>query len=197
VPYIPADCVAPLPIGHPCHHCDTIVVNEHLCPVLEGEPGLLCVAGPSVITSYWNAPEETAQRIFYLNGKRWYNTGDRVRSSPEGYLFLGRLDRMIKRHGYRIELDEIESCFATHPALTASAVISAGTDGNTTIIAFLEARNVPVSPTDLKEFCYKRLAHYMVPDHFRYVPNLPRTSTGKINYQLLEAQCQSNLMNAG
>lgn len=197
VPYIPIDCVAPLPIGHSCSYCDTIVVDEHLCPVLEGEPGLLCVAGPSVITSYWNDPEEIAQRIFHLNGKRWYNTGDRVRSSPEGYLFLGRLDRMIKRHGYRIELDEIESCLAIHPAIIASAVVSTGTDGNTTITAFLEVRDFRVSPTDLKKFCYARLAHYMVPDHFRYVPNFPRISTGKTNYQLLEAQCQSNLMNVG
>lgn len=195
VPDIPADWVTPLPIGHPCNHCDTIVVDEHLCPVSEGEPGLLCVAGPSVITSYWNAPEEIAQRIFHLNGKRWYNTGDRVRSSPEGYLFLGRLDRMIKRHGYRIELDEIESCLAIHPAVIASAVVSTKVDGSTIITAFIEACDVPVSPADLKKFCYKRLAHYMVPDHFCYVLNFPRTSTGKISYQLLEAQCQTNLTN--
>ncbi|UUM21451.1 amino acid adenylation domain-containing protein [Mycoavidus sp. SF9855] len=188
---IPADRVEPLSIGHPCNHCDTIVVDEHLRPVPEGEPGLLCIAGPSVVSGYWNAPEKTAQRIFHLDGRRWYNTGDMIRSSAEGYIFLGRLDRMIKRHGYRIELDEIESCLAVHPQLRACAVVNSETDGNTAITAFLVARDAPVSPADLSKFCYERLARYMVPDHFSYLPDLPRTSTGKSNYQLLERQCHA------
>ncbi|WP_338875102.1 amino acid adenylation domain-containing protein [Mycetohabitans endofungorum] len=188
---IPAERVEPLPIGHPCDHCNTIVVDEHQRPVPDGEPGLLCVTGPSVVTGYWNAPEKTAQRFFQLDGQRWYNTGDIVRSSCEGYLFLGRLDRMIKRHGYRIELDEIESCLAAHPELTACAVVSSGSNGNTTITAFVVARDAPVCPTDLSRFCYNRLARYMVPDQFRYLPDLPRTSTGKTHYQLLERQCDA------
>ncbi|WP_340616788.1 amino acid adenylation domain-containing protein [Xenorhabdus entomophaga] len=183
---IPEERTEALSIGHPCDHCETIVVNEHLQPVPEGEPGLLCVSGPSVISNYWNDPEKTAQKVFYLNNKRWYNTGDMVRTSPEGYIFMGRLDRMIKRHGYRIELDEIESCLMTHPELTGCAVVSSQVDENTTITAFLVQHDSLIPSMDLSKFCYERLAQYMVPDHFRYLPNLPRTSTGKINYQLLE-----------
>ncbi|OTA21504.1 putative hybrid non-ribosomal peptide-polyketide synthetase [Xenorhabdus beddingii] len=189
--FMPINRIEPLSIGHPCDHCETIVVDEHLQPVPDGEPGLLCVAGPSVFTGYWNAPEKTTQRIFHLDNKRWYNTGDRVRSSPEGYIFMGRLDRMIKRQGYRIELDEIESCLMAHPELTTCAVVSSENDGNTTITAFLVACDSLISPMDLSRFCYERLARYMVPDHFSYLPDLPRTSTGKTNYQLLEHQCHA------
>ncbi|SCZ51949.1 MULTISPECIES: amino acid adenylation domain-containing protein [Photorhabdus] len=180
----------PLSIGHPCTHCETIVVNEHLQPVPEGKSGQLCVSGDSVITGYWNDPEKTVQRIFYLNGKYWYNTGDVVRSSPEGYVFMGRLDRMIKRHGYRIELDEIESCLMTHPKLSACAVVCTEIDGEATITAFLVACDSQLSLTELRQYCHKRLARYMIPDNFSYLPALPRTSTGKTDYQFLETNCQ-------
>ncbi|OKP03472.1 amino acid adenylation domain-containing protein [Xenorhabdus eapokensis] len=178
----------PLSIGHPCTHCETIVVNEHLQPVPEGESGQLCVSGDSVFAGYWNDPEKTAQRIFYLNGKDWYNTGDVVRSSAEGYIFMGRLDRMIKRHGYRIELDEIESCLRTHPKLSDSAVISTEIDGEVTITAFLVPYDLQLSLAELNQYCHKRIARYMIPDHFSYLPELPRTSTGKTNYQFLKQQ---------
>ncbi|MCF7697617.1 hypothetical protein KPG66_16740 [Mycetohabitans sp. B2] len=88
-------------------------------------------------------------------------------------------------------MDEIESCLAAHPELTACAVVSSGSDGNTTITAFVVARDAPLCPTDLSQFCYNRLARYMVPDQFRYLPDLPRTSTGKTHYQLLERQCDA------
>ena len=40
---------------------------------------------------------------------RWYNTGDVVRWDPaDGFIYVGRKDRMVKRRGYRIELGEIE-----------------------------------------------------------------------------------------
>lgn len=192
--YIPANYNSSLPIGHPCSHCDTIVVDEHLRHI-QDKPGMLCVAGPSVITRYWNSPTEIDRRTFNLYGKRWYNTGDRVSLSTEGYIFLGRVDRMIKRYGYRIELEEIESCLTLHPKVTACAVVNFEREKNMFITAFLEAKDSQASITELRTFCYERLAHYMLPDYFRYLPDIPRTSTGKTNYQLLELQCQTELIN--
>lgn len=191
---IPANQTKSLPIGHPCSHCETIVVDEHLCPV-QDKPGMLCVAGPSVITSYWKSSAEIDRRTFNFYGKRWYNTGDRVLLSTEGYIFLGRVDRMIKRYGYRIELEEIESCLTLHPKVTACAVVSSEIAGNTIITAFLEAKESHVSITELRTFCYEQLTHYMLPDYFRYLQNIPRTSTGKTNYQLLEHRCKTELIN--
>ncbi|WP_446469719.1 amino acid adenylation domain-containing protein [Xenorhabdus stockiae] len=183
---IPENRLEPLSIGSPCTHCETIVVNEHLQPVPEGESGQLCVSGDAVFSGYWNDQEKTAQSIFNLNGKYWYNTGDVVRFSPEGYIFMGRRDRMIKRHGYRIELDEIESCLITHPKLSDSAVISTEIDGEVAITAFLVSYDPLLSLTELNQYCHKRLARYMLPDHFSCLPELPRTSTGKTNYQFLK-----------
>lgn len=180
----------PLSIGWPCSHCETIIVNENNQPVELGGSGLLCVSGPSVIEGYWNSAEQMVKRIFEFEGKRWYNTGDVVRTSSEGYVFLGRRDRMVKRYGYRIELDEIEACLASHPNVIACALVRVGTDSNLQIIAFLVTNDVQPTASELGRFCNERLAKYMIPDSFRFLETLPSTSTGKTNYQILEQQCQ-------
>lgn len=175
----------PLTIGHACSHCDVIVVDDQHRPLPTGQPGFLSVSGPSVYPSYWNMPDRTAERIFHFNGRRWYNTGDIVRNTPEGYQFLGRADRMVKRHGHRIELDEIEHSLRHNHAVKDAAVVSTGVAGDITITAFIVAPVAAPTNVELRQYCHSRLARYMVPDDFRLVDGLPRTSTGKTDYQEL------------
>ncbi|MFI1910954.1 amino acid adenylation domain-containing protein [Streptomyces microflavus] len=182
---IPASRTAPLTIGHACSHCDVIVVDDQHRPLPTGQPGFLSVSGPSVYPSYWNMPDRTAERIFHFNGRRWYNTGDIVRNTPEGYQFLGRADRMVKRHGHRIELDEIEHSLRHNHAVKDAAVVSTGVAGDITITAFIVAPAAAPTNVELRQYCHSRLARYMVPDDFRLVDGLPRTSTGKTDYQEL------------
>ena len=60
------------------------------------------------------------------DGALWYNTGDVVREdATEGFIYVGRRDRMVKRRGYRIELDEIETALYRHTSIQGAAVISA------------------------------------------------------------------------
>ncbi|MFD9427196.1 MULTISPECIES: amino acid adenylation domain-containing protein [unclassified Streptomyces] len=186
---IPASRTAPLTIGHACSHCDIIVVDEQLEPVPPGQSGFLSVAGPSVYPSYWNLPARTAERTFRFGGRRWYNTGDIVRTTPDGYAFLGRADRMVKRHGHRIELDEIEHSLRHNDALADAAVVSTGVPGEVTITAFVVASGVEPSSVELRQYCHSRLARYMVPDDFQFLDELPRTSTGKTDYQELSSRC--------
>ena len=62
---------------------------------------------------------ETAASFIECDGVRWYNTGDVVKQQGgEGFLYVGRRDRMIKRRGYRIELGEVESCHIVIPRLS-------------------------------------------------------------------------------
>ncbi|MCX4967390.1 amino acid adenylation domain-containing protein [Streptomyces sp. NBC_00654] len=187
---IPASRTDPLSIGHACSHCDVIVVNEQLEPVPSGQSGFLSVAGPSVYPSYWNMPARTAERTFHFGGRRWYNTGDIVRATPEGYVFLGRADRMVKRHGHRIELDEIEHSLRHNEALADAAVVSTGVPGDVTITAFVVAPGAAPTGVELRQYCHSRLARYMVPDDFQFLDELPRTSTGKTDYQELSSRCQ-------
>ncbi len=188
---IPADRIQPYPIGKTCSHVRTKVVDEHGQHAVRGQEGELCVTGEGVMQGYWNMPEQTA-RVFLEDprGQRWYKTGDVVTEENDGtYVILGRRDRMVKRRGYRIELDEIEMALYTHPAVKEAAAIALpGEDSGVRIKAVLVCRDGKrPSLIELKRFCVENLPAYMVPDLFAFHDALPKTSTDKMDYQRLKS----------
>ena len=188
---VPEDRTIPYPIGWPCSHCEALVLDDDR-EVTPGEEGLLWIAGASVFPGYWNRPEHNAKAFIERNGRRWYNTGDVVRlDAAEGFIYVGRRDRMVKRRGYRIELGEIEKGIYQHPSIEEVAVIGASDDAGVRIVAFLSSR-APRRPSiiELKTFCARNLPSYMSPDVFTFVDALPRTSTNKVDYQGLNRLAQ-------
>jgi amino acid adenylation domain-containing protein len=184
----------PYPIGWPCSHCAALVVDSEGAPVTDGEEGLLYISGPSVFSGYWNRPKESSAAFLELDGRRWYNTGDVVKEDRDnGFVYVGRRDRMVKRRGYRVELDEIESCLYRHPAIKAAAVVATpSTESGVRIIGYLAtAGNSRPSIVEMKRFCNDHLPSYMNPDVFVFVDSLPRTSTNKVDYQSLVRSLQS------
>jgi amino acid adenylation domain-containing protein len=183
----------PVPIGKPCPYARTKVVDENGRTVSRGEMGELLVAGASVMKGYWSGADAPADPLVIDSaGERWYRTGDFVREDADGnYLFLGRRDRMVKRHGYRVELDEIEACLHQHPAIKEVAVVAkADAAAGTQITAFVASSGAALSIIELKRFCTQNLPSYMVPDFFRFQAVLPKTSTSKIDYASLKAALQ-------
>jgi acyl-coenzyme A synthetase/AMP-(fatty) acid ligase len=78
-----------------------------------------------------------------------------------------------------------------HPHVTEAAVIArSDSDGQLSVEAFLAwgAAEEP-SILQLKKYCSGALPSYMVPDRFRFLPSLPKTSTDKIDYQKLKESC--------
>jgi acyl-CoA synthetase (AMP-forming)/AMP-acid ligase II len=188
---IPDDRATPYPIGKTCCNLESIVVDSHGQRVAPGAEGELCIAGPNVMHGYWALPEQTVKAFLADDGtgKRWYKTGDIVVEDPDGnYRYLGRRDRMIKRRGYRVELGEIETCLYRHPAVREAAAI-AETDEleGVKIRVHLSIRGGKrLSLIELKTFCSQQLPLYMVPDTFSFHDVLPKTSTGKTDYQALK-----------
>jgi amino acid adenylation domain-containing protein len=184
---IPENREAVYPIGFPCTHCKALVLDADGCETEAGGEGALHISGPSVFAGYWNRPAETSAVFLERDGERWYNTGDLVRFDPdEGFTYIGRQDRMVKRRGYRIELGEIESALYAHPRLREAAVVSMpDTDAGVKVIAFVASAVPPPSIVDLKTFCATKVPAYMSPDRFVYRDRLPRTSSDKIDYQAL------------
>ena len=94
------------------------------------------------------------------DGTRWYKTGDIVMSDDHGdYKFLGRRDRMIKKRGYRIELDEIECCLYRHSEVEEAAVVATSHEkwGVRPIRAHLGTKGGKrLSLVELKQFCSER-----------------------------------------
>jgi amino acid adenylation domain-containing protein len=186
---VPDERATPYPIGWPCSHCFTKVLDgDGAAEAAPGGEGLLYVGGPSVFPGYWNRPEQNALAFLERDGRRWYNTGDVVRlEAADGYIYLGRRDRMVKRRGYRIELGEIERGLYEHASILEAGVISVPDEAaGVRIIAYLAARAHPrPSIIEMKAFCAGHLPSYMSPDVFRFLEALPRTSTDKIDYQSL------------
>jgi amino acid adenylation domain-containing protein len=186
--WIPDDRDLPFPIGFPCEHCRALVLDERAAVVPPGSDGLLYISGPSVFSGYWNRSAENAAAFHVRDGVRWYNTGDVVRwEDAGGYTYVGRRDRMVKRHGYRIELGEIERALYAHADVREAAAIAVpDAEAGVRIVAFLATHGGRgPSIVELKTFCAKRLPAYMSPDRFVRLDQLPKTSTDKIDYRAL------------
>jgi amino acid adenylation domain-containing protein len=188
---IPSNRDEPFPIGPACAHCRSLVLDNDGREVSEGEEGLLYISGPSVFQGYWNRDTENAGAFVERHGARWYNTGDVVRWRPgEGFIYLGRRDRMVKRRGYRIELGEIERALYGHHDIREAAVLATpDPEAGVVITAFVSCREgAAPSIIQLKTFCAERIPVYMSPDRFVLRERLPRTSTDKVDYQTLRGE---------
>ena len=170
----------PLPIGLPCPYAQVTV---------DAASGELLVGGESLMSGYWNRPEDTQRAFVTVDGSRYYRAGDRVSRAPDGnYLFHGRLDRQVKRRGFRIELGEIETALAgLTDILEAAAVGVEDAKTGTAIIAFVRSRCAgAVTLIEAKAHCARTLPLYMVPDYVVFLDAIPKGSRGKIDYLALE-----------
>ncbi len=187
---IPLTQTDPFPIGPVCENDEALVIDGDDKVVAKGDDGELLIAGGSVMQGYWNLPERSAEAYFVdENGKSWYKTGDIVRESEEdGFIFVGRRDRMVKRRGYRVELGEIEAALYRHHAISEAAVIALPDEESGVMVkAFLSWSDGKArSLIEMKKFCADNLPLYMIPDRFSSHEVLPKTSTDKINYQALK-----------
>lgn len=190
---VPPEREEPYPIGKVCSHCKDLVIGDDGRPVPHGEEGLLYIAGKPVLQGYWADPERTNKAFLTFHGERYYNTGDVVRPDENGdYVFLGRKDRMVKRHGYRIELGEIEAALYKHPGVAEAAAIAFSPGGDAvTIQAVLAPKpGAKLGIIVMKQHSAATLPAYMIPDTFVFLDQLPQTSTGKIDYQALLRQAR-------
>ncbi len=145
---------------------------------------------PAMMRTYWNN-EETYQKKFQ-NG--WYIPGDRSYIDTEGYYwFIGRDDDIINTGGHLVSPFEVESALLEHPAVAESAVVAKPDFVNMEVVkAFvtLKPGNVASEELDLDimNFIRKKLSPLAMPQEIEFVPNLPKTRSGKIMRRVLKAQ---------
>src|SRR5437667_4904127 len=128
---------------------------------------------------YWRNPEENARRF---RGD-WYLTGDVARRDKDGYYwFVGRADDVIKSAAYRIGPFEVESALVEHPAVLEAAVVGKPDEIRGQIVkAFVVLRHgFTATAEELIEHCKKVTAPYKHPREIEFVPELPKTISGKI-----------------
>ncbi len=155
--------------------------------VIPGETGelLVQVDDPwSISHGYLNNPQASARAL--RDG--WFHTGDLfTRDTSDNYYFVDRAKDAIRRRGENISSFEVEEELLAHPEITEAAVVAVtGDGGEDEILAILVSRDKrPVDIPALTEFLGKRLAHFMVPRYFRFIQELPRTPTQKVEKHVL------------
>jgi benzoate-CoA ligase len=164
--------------------------DNHL--VAPGEIGDLYVRGPSAALLYWSNRDKSRGTF---QGE-WLKSGDKYSRDERGYLtYAGRSDDMLKVSGQYVSPIEVEAALTAHPAVLECAVVGKiDGDGLTKTAAYIvlgQGREAADSLADeLKAFVKTRLAPHKYPRELFFVPDLPKTATGKIQrYRLRDAAC--------
>jgi acetyl-CoA synthetase len=143
-----------------------------------------------LFVEYLDNPE--ANRESFQNG--FYYTGDKAYRDEDGYYwFVGRDDDVIKSSGYRIGPFEVESALLEHPAVQESAVVGSPDLIRGMIVkAFvvLKSGHAPSESLvkDLQAHVRNTTAPYKYPRAIEFVPELPKTLSGKIRRSVLREQ---------
>jgi acetyl-CoA synthetase len=144
---------------------------------------------PILFLGYWRNPEATAAKF----SGDWCRTGDLARADDDGYLwYAGRVDDVFKSAGYRIGPGEIESCLLGHAAVANAAVVPKPDPERGALVkayVVLTPEFVQRDPDEvtaaLQEHVRERLAPYEYPKEIEYIAQLPMTTSGKIQRQVL------------
>jgi benzoate-CoA ligase family protein len=154
----------------------------------DNEEGILWVRGDSSTPLYWNRPDKTAETI---RDEGWIYTGDRfVRDSDGFHFFRGRADDLIKISGQWVYPLEVELCLAEHPDVRECAVFAVELpDRRMTLKAAVVMNTAEFDSVDatkmLQDYVKAALLPYKYPREIRFLDELPKTGTGKIDRQAL------------
>jgi benzoate-CoA ligase len=158
------------------------LLDDNGAPVEPGEIGNLWISGDSVCAAYWNQHEKTKNTI----EGHWIRTGDKYTRDADGYYwYAGRSDDMMKVGGLWVSPVEVENALVAHHAVLECGVVGhEDRDGLVKPMAFVVLREgvraTPELARELQQFVRERLAEYKRPRWIEFLPELPKTATGKI-----------------
>jgi acetyl-CoA synthetase/medium-chain acyl-CoA synthetase len=174
---------------------DIRIVDEEGHEVPAGKAGQIAVRVKpqrplAMFQEYWKNPDETAGRYvgdFYLTGDTGY------RDSAGYFYFVGRADDVINSASYRIGPSEVESALQEHPSVLESAAIGVPEELRGEIVqAYVVLRQGFEASAQLKRelqaHCKRVTAPYKYPRQIVFVPELPKTVSGKIRRVELRAR---------
>lgn len=165
-------------VGRVHPHLEIKIVDEEGQIVPVGAQGELCTRGYSVMKSYWDDPERTAEAI--RDG--WMHTGDLAVFDAEGFCSItGRVKDMIIRGGENIYPREIEEFLFGHPDISEAQVFGIPDDrlGEEVCAWVIPKQGSALTEKAVLDFCRGQIAHFKIPRHIRIVEELPMTITGK------------------
>jgi len=176
--------------GTPVDGYQVRIVDEHLRDVPEGEAGDLIVKGPSTALHYWNRLATSRAK---MRGE-WFFSGDKFRRTPDGeFHYVGRSDDMFKCGAEWVSPTDVESALASHAGVLEAAVTPRmAPDGllraQAHVVLVAGQAPSPELEEELRQAVRTRCPGFMVPRTFQFVPELPKTASGKIQRYVLRGE---------
>jgi benzoate-CoA ligase family protein len=168
------------------------VLDDEGREVPDGEVGTLWIEGDTAALMYWNEHEKTKQTF----SGDLVNTGDLfVRDSDGFFWYRGRSDELIKVGGIWVAPAEVEDCLVSHGDVVECAVVGYEEEGLTLSRAHVVLR-AGVAGSDelaaaLQEHVRAHLSPHKYPRDVRFVAELPKTPSGKIDRKALRAELEA------
>ncbi|RZL95983.1 MAG: long-chain fatty acid--CoA ligase [Variovorax sp.] len=160
--------------------CEARVVDAALAEVADGVTGELVIRGPNVMLGYYKN-EEATRASFAPDG--WLRTGDLGHRDAGGFFFVtGRIKELIIKGGENIAPREIDEALLRHPAVRDAAAVGVPDRhyGQEIGVCVMLREGSACTEKDLREYCARTLGRYKTPAHFRFVDELPRGPSGKV-----------------
>lgn len=173
-------------VGRPLPGYRAAVVDEEMKEVAAGEIGRLAVRGP---TGCRYLADEARQEEYVRDG--WNLTGDAFSADADGYFWYhARTDDMIVSAGYNISGSEVEDILLRHPAVRECAVVGTQDAARGQLVTAYVVLREFAQPSDeltraLQDFVKSAIAPYKYPRLIEYLGALPRTTSGKVQRNIL------------
>jgi long-chain acyl-CoA synthetase len=151
----------------------------------QGETGEIAINGPQVMPGYWNRPDETAEVMRTIKGKRYFLTGDIGHLDEDGFVVISdRKKDMINVSGLKAYPREIEDTLFEHPKVAMAAVIGLPKDDGTEdeyVKAYVVLKEGETATEDeFIKWSKEKMAGYKRPKEVEFVDSLPMTAVGKV-----------------
>ena len=156
------------------------IVDDEGNDLPAGEVGEILLTSPAIMKGYWN---NTAATIDTLRDG-WVHTGDVGRVDHEGFLYLvDRKKDMIISGGENIYSREVEEAVVHHDAVSEAAVIGVADEkwGEAVMAIVVLKPGASVSADALIEYCRTRIASYKKPRHIKFVDEIVKLPSGKVD----------------
>jgi fatty-acyl-CoA synthase len=166
-------------VGRVQPHCEVKIVDRDGRIVPVGVAGELCTRGYLVMQGYWKDDEHTRASI---DRAGWMHSGDLATIDADGYCnIVGRVKDMLIRGGENVYPREVEEYLFRHPKVQEAQVFGVPDPkfGEEVCAWIVLKPGASATEQDIRDFCRGQIAHYKIPRYVRFVPELPRTVTGK------------------
>lgn len=155
--------------------------------------GEICIHSKALMMGYLNNENETNDAMqIHDDGHIWLHTGDLGYMDKDGFVFYkGRIKRMIITSGYNVYPSHIEEVIESHPAVLQCTVVGVPHPYKQEVpkafIVLKEGFHGLFIKAEIREYCRKNLAKYMVPKDIVYRKKLPTTKLGKVDFKKLQS----------